>query len=167
MTRSFQTKREATAYASTVEADKLRGVAIDPKWARITLQDYGMKWLAGRHDLAQSTRELYGYLFDAHIVPDLGSTELGALTGTQVRSWHIVLRRVHPTTAAKAYRLLSTLMKSAVEDDVLARTPCRVKGAATESAPERPVASMAEVLALADAMPDDQHTPCRWTRGAS
>jgi integrase len=156
VTRTFTTKGAADAHATTVAADKLRGVAIDPRRARITLDAYGRRWLAGRHDLAESTRDLYWHLFEAHIVPDLGPTKLGALTVTQIRSWNRVLRRQHPTTAAKAYRLLSTMMKSAVEDDVLVRNPCRVKGAATETAPERPVASIAEVQALADAMPDEQ-----------
>jgi integrase len=156
VTRSFRTKREATAYAATTESDKLRGVAIDPKRSRITLEDYGKRWLAGRHDLAQTTAALYRHLFRSHIVPELGSTELGSLTLTQIRAWNTSLRRRHRTTAAQAYRLLSSMMKSAVDDDRLARNPCRVKGAATESAPERPVASIAEVQALAEAMDNDQ-----------
>jgi integrase len=48
------------------------------------------------------------------------------------------------------------MMKAAVDDDRLARSPCRVSGAATEVAPERPAASIAEVQALANAMRDDQ-----------
>jgi integrase len=156
VTRSFRTKREANGYANSVETDKLRGVAIDPKRARITLEDYGTRWLARRHDLTATTRDLYRYLFRAHIAPELGSTELGALTVTQIRGWHTSLRRRHPSTAAKAYRLLSTMMKAAVDDDRLVRNPCRVKGAATETAPARPVASIAEVQALAEAMPEDQ-----------
>jgi len=60
----------------------------------------------------------------------------------------------HPTTAAKAYRLLSSMMRTAVADEVLGRNPCQVKGAALEKALERPVASIAEVKALAAAMPD-------------
>jgi integrase len=156
VTRSFRTKREATAHAATIETDKLRGVAIDPRRSRITVQDYGKRWLAGRHDLAPTTAALYRYLFASHIVPELGPTELGSLTVTQVRAWHRSLKARHPSTAAKAYRLLSTMMKAAVNDDRLARSPCRVKGAATEAAPERPVASIAEVQALADAMDEDQ-----------
>jgi integrase len=156
VTRSFRTKREATAHGATIESDKLRGVAIDPRRSRITLEVFGTRWLAGRHDLAATTADLYRYLFADHIVPALGDTELGSLTPSAVRSWNASLRRRHPTTAAKAYRLLSTMMKAAVDDDRLVRNPCRVSGAATEVAPERPVASIAEVQALADAMRDDQ-----------
>jgi len=45
-------------------------------------------------------------------------------------------------------------MRAAVDDEVISRNPCQVKGAAVEKAPERPVASIAEVQALADGMPE-------------
>ena len=51
VTRTFVRKRDATAYASTIEADKLRGVAVDPRRARITLGEYGWRWLRMRTDL--------------------------------------------------------------------------------------------------------------------
>jgi len=71
-----------------------------------------------------------------------------------VRAWHSGIAEAHPTTAAKAYRLLATMMRSAVADRIIAATPCDVRGASVEKAPERPVASIAEVAALAEAMPE-------------
>jgi len=71
-----------------------------------------------------------------------------------VRAWHAALAVDHPTTAAKAYRLLSSILRTALTDEVIARNPCQVKGAAVEKAPERPVVSTAEVEALAEAMPE-------------
>ena len=41
-------------------------------------------------------------------------------------------------------------MNTAVDDEVLARNPCRIKGGGTEPTPERPIATMAEVMRLAD-----------------
>ena len=46
------------------------------------------------------------------------------------------------------------MCKAAGADDAIARNPCRVDGAAVEHAAERPIASIAEVGAMADAMPD-------------
>lgn len=40
-------------------------------------------------------------------------------------------------------------------DELIHRNPCQVRGAAVEKAPERPIATIAEVVALADAMPPD------------
>jgi integrase len=56
-------------------------------------------------------------------------------------------------TVAKAYRLLRTILGTAVEDRLIRTNPCRIKGAAVEKSPERPVLTVAEVYALADAMP--------------
>jgi integrase len=39
-----------------------------------------------------------------------------------------------------------------VDDDLIGRNPCRIKGGGTEEAPERPIASMNEVLRLADSI---------------
>jgi len=56
-------------------------------------------------------------------------------------------------TAAGAYRLLNTIYRTAVADGLVARNPCQVRGAGVEHPAERPVATVAEVGALADAMP--------------
>jgi hypothetical protein len=151
-TKTFKRRRDADAYAVTTDVDKLRGVVLDPRRARITVHEFADRWLAGRTDLADRTRELYRYLLDRHVIPTLGPVTLADLSPSAVREWHQRIAHDHSTTAAKAYRLLSTIMKTAVADEVIARNPCQVKGAASEKAPERPVASMAEVQALADAM---------------
>ena len=44
------------------------------------------------------------------------------------------------------------VLNTAVADEVLVKNPCQVKGAGTEHSPERPIASVSEVHALADAI---------------
>jgi integrase len=56
---------------------------------------------------------------------------------------------VGPVTLAKAYRLLKEILNTAVEDRLIKRNPCNVKGAGAENSPERPVLSIGEVFALA------------------
>ena len=43
--RNFKTKRDATAFANTVEADKLRGRYIDQQRTKTSLGDYAHRWL--------------------------------------------------------------------------------------------------------------------------
>jgi integrase len=154
VTRSFKRRKDADAYASMIEADKLRGVVVDPSRARVTVNDYTAAWLAQRADLAVRTAELYRWLLNRHILPTFGTTALADLLPSTVRSWHAAIAADHPVTAAKAYRLLSSIMRTAVADEMISRNPCQVKGAAVEKAPERPVASIAEVQALASSMPE-------------
>ena len=46
------------------------------------------------------------------------------------------------------------MLRNAVDDDLISKTPCKVIGAATEHAAERPIATVAEIEALSNAMPD-------------
>jgi hypothetical protein len=49
-------------------------------------------------------------------------------------------------------------MNTAVDDEVVGRNPCRIKGAGVEPTPERPVIGVEAVLALADALPERYRT---------
>jgi integrase len=43
-------------------------------------------------------------------------------------------------------------MNTAVDDGLIRRNPCRIKGASEETSPERPVLSVTQVYALAEAI---------------
>jgi integrase len=45
------------------------------------------------------------------------------------------------------------VLNTAVDDDLIRRNPCRIKGAGTEHAPERPTATVAQVFDLAGQVP--------------
>ena len=71
-----------------------------------------------------------------------------------VRAWWAGVAARSPARAAKAYRLLRAILNTAVTDELLARNVCQVAGAGQERSPERPIATVVEVQALADAMPE-------------
>jgi integrase len=52
---------------------------------------------------------------------------------------------------AKAYRLLKAILNTAVDDGLIRRNPCRIKGAGQEESPEQPVLTMHQVFDLAEA----------------
>lgn len=125
------------------------------KPASLVLRTYTAEWMQSRTDLAERTTELYAWLLDRHIEPTLGDMPLDEIAPSDVRSWFADSVRLHPTTAAKAYRLLSSIMRTAVADELIRRNPCQIRGAAVEKAPERPIATIAEVNALAESMPPE------------
>jgi len=151
---TFPTKIEARRFLERVGADMQRGGWVDPRRGQVTLGAYADLWLAHRPDLRPRTVELYRDLLDRRILPVFGETDLSRITPSAVRAWHAELAGRHPSTAAKAYRLLRAILNTAVTDERITRNPCRVEGAGVERASERPTASIAEVDALADAMPD-------------
>jgi len=154
LSKTFLTKAAANEWLANEQTDFGRGTWIDPASGAVTFEEYSTSWLVQRHDLAETTRQLYRYLLDKHIVPTFGTKALSAMTPPAVRAWHSTFAKEHRTTAAKAYRLLAVIMKTAVADRLILNTPCQVKGAATETAPERPTATEDEVQAIADAMPE-------------
>lgn len=154
-TRTVRTKAEARAFAATVEADKARGGLIDPRAGRITLSAYATCWIDDRPDLRPKTVELYRSLLRLHIEPTLGAIDLGRLDVATVRRWHsakVKAGRPGPNTVAKAYRLLRTILNTAVADGLIVANPCQIARAGVERATERPVATPAEVWALAGAV---------------
>jgi integrase len=151
---SFPTKADALAHLAMVESDVRRGGWIDPKSGQVTLKVFASEWLARRSDLSPRTVELYWYLLNNHVFLTLGKVALSGITPSKVRHWNAELSGRHASTASKAYRLLSTIMRTAVSDGVILNSPCKVSGAGVEHAAERPMATVAEVDALAAAMPD-------------
>ena len=93
-------------------------------------------------------------VIDRHVIPSLGESTLAGLAPSKIRGWHAGIAQNHPATAAKAYRLLSTIMRTAVADGLILTSPCKVDGAGSEHAAERPIATVAEVEALVLALPD-------------
>jgi integrase len=118
------------------------------------LKTFATGYLKGRHDLGVRTADKYQGLLELHILPELGDLPLNKITPSTVRSWNAGTARRLPSTAAGTYRLLSMMMRSAVTDEIITRNPCQVKGASVEKSPERPIATVAEVKALADAVTD-------------
>ena len=153
--RSFRTRRAAERYEREQRTALDRGAWIDPRHAGLTLDDYARRWMSERHELRPRTVELYRSLLRCHIIPKFGPLALGKISPSSIRSWNAKLAQEHEVTAAKAYRLLNQILTTAVADELIGRNPCVVRGAGQEHSPERPMVSIAEVGALAAAMPAD------------
>lgn len=154
---TFATKAEAeTAFARAL-TDQGKGAWVVPSKGRETLAEYAPAWLESRltargERLRPKTRELYDVFLRLHILPTLGPAQLHQLSTSRVRAWHSDLLANGPgrPTAAKCYRLLRTILSTAVEDGHLAANPCTIKGAGVEPADERAIPTLDQVDALAD-----------------
>jgi integrase len=152
---TFRTKREAQAFLARARADVERGAWVDPDAGKIPLAEYAWRWLDDRPQLRPRTQELYEGLLRLHVLPALGATALSDLRPATIRSWHASLlrgRRPGASTAAKCYRLLRSILATAVEDDLVPKNPCAIKGAGVEHPKERPVATIEQVYEIAEAI---------------
>ena len=98
---------------------------------------------------------MYRSLLRLHIIPTLGMVNLADITPATVRSWRagliepaVPVRRRSPSR----YRLLHAICATALEDGLISRNPCVIKGASVERPAERPVATIEQVYAIADAI---------------
>ena len=126
-----------------------------PKTAPPVLRIYADAWLTQR-DLEDRSREHYAQLLRDHVYPTFGDTLVPGISPADVRTWHAALNgRTGPTARAHAYDLLRSIMKTAVDDELIAANPCRIRGAgqAKRAKKIRP-ATLAELEAIVTAMPE-------------
>jgi integrase len=79
---------------------------------------------------------------------------LVAMSPALVREWYATAMRGTGgrSSIAQSYRLLRAVMNTAVRDGAIVKNPCQIKGAGSDRAKERPVASPDQVAALVDAI---------------
>jgi integrase len=151
--QTFRTRKEAERFQVKELAAQANGTAVDPWGGQITLGEYAETWLRQRAGLRPKTIDLYRYLLDRRIMPELGPLQLRAITPARIRAWHAEMPAA-ASTKAKAYRLLRTILGTAVDDELVPKNPCIIKGAGTEHHAERPVASVDQIADLVDVVDD-------------
>jgi integrase len=149
--KTFATIGDADDWLAEKQTEVKNGEWRDPDAGGVNFKVYADKWVEDR-ELGVLTRDLYRYLLDSHLLPTFGADNLDDITPPRVRAWRTERLRTTgaKTATAKAYRLLKAIMETAVDDELIRRNPCRIKGAGKEKASERRIATVAQVDALAD-----------------
>ncbi|HEY9412963.1 MAG TPA: tyrosine-type recombinase/integrase [Jiangellaceae bacterium] len=157
--RTFERRRDAEDWLADQQASIARGDWLDPDAGRVPLSEYGQAWLDDR-DLAVRTHERYEEVWRLRIVPELGHLPIMDVREGTVRGWRrrLLETGVGPATVAKSYRVLRAIMNTAVDDGLIRRNPCRIKGAGDDGSAERPTLTITEVYKVAGEM-----APRYWT----
>ena len=154
---AFKRRRDAENRVRQLEAERLKGLVADPRRGREKLSDYAERWLEARtvkgRPLAPMTKQGYRGLLTRNIDPRIGQYPIADLTPAVVRDWYArVSVNAGIDQAAKSYRLLRAILNTAVDDELIARNPCRIRGGGAEHAGERPMIDAELVFRLADAI---------------
>jgi integrase len=152
--QTFPTKTLAERWLTTTEAEIVNSDWIDPQDGNTAFRDYAAAWLKERPGLRPATIRSCRSVLSCHVLPTFGSKSLSDIRERHVRHWYKIMLDggVGAPTAAKAYVLLKAIIATAVDDGVLRRNPCRVKGAGSQQSPERPVVTIRQIYELADAV---------------
>ncbi|MEV7152067.1 tyrosine-type recombinase/integrase [Streptomyces sp. NPDC093084] len=147
---TYAAKTDAEVALSLIEADVTRGQWHDPDAGKVLFGEYATAWLKDRK-LAARSRERNESVIRLHLLPTFGERPLSSITTARVRAWRTAcLTQTGEPTVVKAYQILRAILNTAVDDELIRRNPCRVKGADSYDVPERPVLTVAEVFAVAD-----------------
>src|SRR3954451_14696360 len=154
---TFKRRQDAENRVRQVEAERLTGPIADPQRGRERLSDFAKRWLDTRlvkgKSLAPMTKQGYLGLLARNIESTIGQYQLARITPSVVRDWYSkVSRSSGRDQAAKSYRLLRAILNTAVDDELIVRNPCRIRGGGVQRADERPMIDSALVFKLADAI---------------
>jgi integrase len=124
---TFAAKRDAERFLALVEADVTQGRWIAPQAGRTTVAEWADEWFAASMPtLKAKTRHTYRSLLTRMVLPRFGNVTIAAVLPMTVGRWVADLTaRVGPSQVRQAYRLLSQIMDSAVDNGLIAVTPCR------------------------------------------
>ena len=121
----FERKADADRFAHGVETDKSRGCYIDARAGRIKVADWAEVWLATK--VAKKPKTLAGYreLLGSVVLPRFGKVALNGIRPSDVKKWLAELgeRGLSASRVRQAFFVLSGLLTSAVDDDLIARNP--------------------------------------------
>ena len=136
-----------------------RTSSAEPLWIlsfrRVRFEDWAAEWWeTSTSHLKPRTREGYLSLLRRHLVPTFGRYPLQAITPPQVKSFISALDRqgMSVSRQRQTYRLLSMILKAAVEAGCLGRSPCIGVKIKRHQPPEQVILTPEQVGILAGAL---------------
>ncbi|MFI6937407.1 tyrosine-type recombinase/integrase [Streptomyces sp. NPDC050287] len=122
--RTFATSTDADRWLAKKRIEIEDGRWLDPLEGQTTVRDWAARWLAAvSPQLKHKTQASYRSLIN----PALGDRELSSLRPITVTEWVAGMRTkgLSASRIRQAYRVLSQIMRSAVDNDMIQQTPCR------------------------------------------
>lgn len=156
--QTFDTRMDAQAWLAEQKRSVESQTWEPPRQAAtgsMTLQVYADAWLQHHPRLRPRTRDLYRRTLDRQILPELGHLTLKSISPTTVRNWHASLNPDKPRQRSTAYGLLNVIMNTAVREELITASPCRIQGGGSHSRRHNVVpATVEQIEVMAQAMPD-------------
>ena len=127
----FKTKAEAKLYANQEELKVKSGHAITPMYEKLTLGDYVVNHWKKTLGCSVQTKIDYQNTLNTHILPYFGHIQMRDITLNDLKEWHANLinkstpfgERRSEYTIQKYANLFSSILRSAVDADMLEKSP--------------------------------------------
>jgi integrase len=153
--KGFDPETCAEAFDAQRRADEARGEWIDPRIGRTPFQEYAPIWMKSRLHKTGTVDTYEGHLRN-HIVPAFGRFGIASIRPTMVQQWIKDLQTIKglaPRTVETIYVIFASIMRGAVRDGYIRRTPCADIRLPEASKTVVRLLTPVQVLQLAAAMP--------------
>jgi len=163
--KTFSRRPDAVRFASSVEADIIRGTWRDPRAGRRTLASWADEYFEGAIHKRATTLARDRSVYGAHIEPQLGAMPLAAITPLDLRRFvEDLATRFAPASVRTYYGVLRAILNAAVDVDLIVASPCRRIRLPTDPPVEKRRLSPIEITLLAQEMPN-QYRPMVYLAG--
>lgn len=123
--RHFTRKDDAERWLDEIRSDLRRGTYVDPAAGRVLFADFARTWLEAQPHRA-GTALLYERTLRLHVYPRIGDRPLAAVRRSDIRALVTSsAQRLAPKTVENHFRLIKAVFNAAVEDQLIAVSPCR------------------------------------------
>jgi integrase len=153
--RHFDRKVDAQRWLDQVTAAVVRGDYVDPRAGKVTLASYATAWEAVQVS-SDGTRRIVDNALRLHLLPQLGAQPIASVRPTMIQAFVKALesKGLSPGTIRGIYHVTSQVFAAAVDDRIIAATPClRVRLPKDDDAPVVPP-TVDEVTSMAAAVDD-------------
>ena len=121
--KTCDTMAEARLFLATVEHKKATGEYVDQAASRTLFGAVARQWQAGQPH-RESTAEQVESILTTHILPTFEHRPIGSIRTSEVQAWVSGLP-LAPSTVTVVYGKLAAIFNAAVDDRLIATSPCR------------------------------------------
>ncbi|GGY89102.1 tyrosine-type recombinase/integrase [Streptomyces poonensis] len=151
--RHFERKLDAQRWLDEVTASMVTGQYVDPRAGRVTFEKYAEKW-EGSLIASEAGERITDNALRLHLVPTLGARSMAAIRRNDIQVLFKHLSdQLGPGSVRNVYDVLVRVMTAAVDDKVIASSPCRRITLPAMPDEEVTPPTVAQVEAMARVMP--------------
>jgi integrase len=147
----FERKVDAQRWLDQVTAAVVRGDYVDPRAGKVTLADYAGAWQAVQVS-SDGTKRIVDNALRLHLLPALGAMPIAAVRPTTVQGFvrDLEAKGLAAGSVRNVYDVTARVFSSAVDDRVIAHSPCRKIRLPRADVDELAIPTVEEVAAVAD-----------------
>jgi len=123
--KSFNTKKDAEAYAAQQNVEHNNGTWLDDRTNKITFEEMSARWLESNIAKRTTSRNRDISILDKHLTPAIGKLPLKKIKrsdiSSMVNTW--TTAGLSPATIRRHVAVLSAIFNMAVADDIIHKSP--------------------------------------------